>query len=82
VLVLGVVCTAFAYILYFRLIANVGSAKAITVAYLVPVFGVLWGIIFLDEHLSPGMWVGASLVILGVALTTGLLSRKQLRTTE
>ena len=78
--VLGVVCTAFAYILYFRLIANIGSAKAITVAYLVPVFGVLWGLVFLEEHLSPGMWAGASLVILGVALTTGLLSRKSLAT--
>lgn len=80
VVVLGVVCTAFAYILYFRLIANVGSAKAISVAYLVPVFGLLWGIVFLDEHLSPGMWAGASLVILGVAMTTGLFRRKQLTT--
>jgi len=80
VLILGVACTALAYILYFRLIANVGAAKAITVAYLVPVFGVMWGIVFLDEHLSPGMWVGAGLVILGVALTTGILNRKQLAT--
>ncbi len=80
VLILGVACTALAYILYFRLIANVGAEKAITVAYLVPVFGVMWGIVFLDEHLSPGMWVGAGLVILGVALTTGILNRKQLAT--
>ena len=40
----------------------------------------MWGIVFLDEHLSPGMWVGAGLVILGVALTTGILNRKQLAT--
>jgi drug/metabolite transporter (DMT)-like permease len=77
VIILGVVCTAFAYILYFRLIANIGSAKAITVAYLVPVFGVLWGMIFLAEQLSLGMWVGAALVLFGVALTSGLLIRFQ-----
>jgi drug/metabolite transporter (DMT)-like permease len=74
---LGVVCTAFAYILYFRLIANIGSAKAITVAYLVLVFGVLWGMIFLAEQLSLGMWVGAALVLFGVALTSGLVNRYQ-----
>lgn len=75
VIALGVVCTALAYILYFRLIANIGSAKAITVAYLVPVFGVLWGMIFLAEQLSLGMWLGAALVLFGVALTSGLFKR-------
>lgn len=75
VVALGVLCTALAYILYFRLIANIGSAKAITVAYLVPVFGVLWGIIFLAERLNLGMWIGASLILLGVALTSGLFTR-------
>ena len=82
VLALGIVCTAFAYILYFRLIANVGSVKAITVAYLVPVFGVLWGAIFLDEQLNAGMWLGAAFIILGLALTTGLFKQKQGGKTE
>ena len=76
VLALGVVCTAIAYILYFRLIANVGAAKAITVAYLVPVFGIVWGMTFLNEHLTPGMWLGAALVLVGVALTTNLFKRR------
>jgi len=77
VLLLGLVCTAFAYILYFRLMSNVGVTKAITVAYLVPVFGVLWGMVFLDESLTMSMLMGASLILLGVALTTGLLRRKK-----
>ncbi len=73
VIALGVVCTGLAYILYFRLIANVGAAKAITVAYLVPVFGVCWGVVFLNEIVTPLMIVGAALILLGVSLTTGVL---------
>ncbi|MGS2719166.1 DMT family transporter [Paraglaciecola aestuariivivens] len=77
VLVLGLLCTAVAYILYFRLIANIGAEKAITVAYLIPVFGVLWGIVFLQESLTVLMWLGASFILLGVALTTGLIKSKR-----
>lgn len=79
VAVLGVLCTAIAYIMYFRLIANVGAANAITVAYLVPVFGVLWGMLFLQERLTLGMWLGAGLVLLGVCLATGLVRQPKLR---
>lgn len=71
-IVLGIACTAVAYILYFRLIANVGASKAMTVAYLIPVFGVLWGMLFLNEVVTSSMLVGAALVLLGVSLTTGL----------
>lgn len=73
VAVLGVACTGIAYILYFRLIANVGAAKAITVAYLVPVFGVMWGVIFLEETISHSLLIGAGLILLGVGMTTGLI---------
>lgn len=79
VIILGIACTAIAYIMYFRLISNVGAAKAITVAYLVPVFGVLWGILFLDEILTPGMLAGAALILLGVGLTTGLIKARKRR---
>ncbi|GAB2692226.1 DMT family transporter [Aliiglaciecola aliphaticivorans] len=76
VVVLGVACTGFAYILYFRLIANIGASKAITVAYLVPVFGVLWGALFLQEVVTLGMLLGAGLILLGVSLTTGVIKFK------
>ncbi len=73
VLALGVVCTGLAYLLYFRLIAHVGPAKAISVTFLIPLFGVLWGALFLGERVTPVM-VGAGLVILaGTALATGLV---------
>lgn len=67
--------TGIAYILYFKLIADVGPAKAITVAYLVPLFGLLWGVLFLQEHISLQTLIGGGLILLGVAMTTGVLQR-------
>lgn len=52
VLLMGALSTGFAYILYFRLIANVGPAKAISVAYLIPAFAVLFGALLLDEKVT------------------------------
>lgn len=66
--VLGVVCTGLAYVLYFRLLASIGPARAITVTYLVPVFGVLWGVLFLAETFSTRMAFGASVVLLGTMM--------------
>ncbi len=68
-----------AYILYFKLIADIGPAKAITVAYLVPLFGIIWGVLFLQEHLSIQTIVGGLMILFGVALTTGVLKRKRLK---
>lgn len=59
---LGLVCTAFAYILYFRLLAEIGPVKASTVTFLIPVFGVLWGAWLLDESLSMGHLYGGLLI--------------------
>lgn len=74
---LAIVCTGLAYILYFDLIATEGPARAITVAYLVPLFGVIWGGIFLNERLSLPEYIGGSCIILGVALTNGWLSKRR-----
>jgi len=65
ILALGLVCGAIAYLLYFRLIADLGATGALTVTYLIPVFGVLWGALFLGEALSASMLAGGALVILG-----------------
>jgi drug/metabolite transporter (DMT)-like permease len=67
-LALGLVCGAAAYLLYFRLIADIGAAGALTVTYLIPVFGILWGALFLGEPLEPVMLGGAALVIAGTVL--------------
>jgi drug/metabolite transporter (DMT)-like permease len=67
-LALGLVCGAVAYVLYFRLIADIGATGALTVTYLIPVFGLLWGALFLGEPVTVLMLAGASLVILGTVL--------------
>jgi len=73
VITLGVVCTGFAYILFFRLIERAGPAKALSVTFAIPVFAVLYGVILLGETVTPWM-VGCGLVIvLGTTLSTGLL---------
>jgi drug/metabolite transporter (DMT)-like permease len=63
---LGLVCTAFAYVLYFRLLADIGPIKASTTTFLIPPFGVLWGALLLDEPLSWAYLPGCALI--GVAL--------------
>ncbi|HEY0202412.1 MAG TPA: DMT family transporter, partial [Burkholderiaceae bacterium] len=73
VLVLGVACTGFAYILFFRLIARAGPARALTVTFLVPVFAVLYGALFLGERVTPWMLGCAAVIVCGVALSTGLV---------
>lgn len=69
VVALAVASTAIAYLLYFYLITSVGPVKAVTVTYLVPVFGILWGWLFLAEPIGPGMVAGLALVVLGIALS-------------
>ena len=65
VLAMGLVCGAVAYLLYFRLVTDIGAAGALTVTYLIPIFGVLWGALFLGESVSLAMLGGAVLVLLG-----------------
>ena len=67
VLMLALVCSAVAYVLYFRLIADVGPTRAMTVTFLMPAFGMLWGYLFLDETITFPMLAGAALIIAGTA---------------
>jgi len=70
-LALGVLCTGVAYILYFRLIQDVGATSALTVTFLNPLFGILWGALFLDEIVGWHTIAGSAIVITGTALVTG-----------
>lgn len=72
-LAVGVLCTGVAYILYFRLIENVGPARSLTVTFVVPVFAVIYGVIFLGESISGWMVMCGLIIVLGTALSAGLL---------
>jgi drug/metabolite transporter (DMT)-like permease len=72
---LGLLCSGVAYLLYFRLIADLGAASALTVTFLIPVFGVLWGSVFLGEPVGWYTVSGSLIVIVGTALVTGFTPR-------
>ncbi|MBP1732722.1 MAG: protein of unknown function transrane [Deltaproteobacteria bacterium] len=65
---LALLCSALAYIIYYRLIMNVGPTQALMVTYLMPAFGMLWGALFLDEAITGAMIAGCALIVLGTAL--------------
>lgn len=70
-LALGVLCTGFAYLIYFRLVRDIGATSALTVTFLIPLFGIVWGVLFLGEPFSASTFVGAMIVLCGTALVTG-----------
>lgn len=74
VIVLGVVCTGLAYILYFRLIERAGPARALAVTFAIPAFAVFYGVLLLGESITPWMVVCALVIIAGTSLSTGLVS--------
>jgi drug/metabolite transporter (DMT)-like permease len=79
VLVLAVVCTAVAYILYFGIVKGAGASKAILVTYLVPAMAVFYGAVFLGEPVEATSLAGLALVLGGVALATGVVRPGALR---
>jgi drug/metabolite transporter (DMT)-like permease len=70
---LAIVSTTVAFIFYYRLIADVGPVKAITVTLLVPIFGMVWGVVFLGEPLTPGRIAGCAIILAGCSLILGLV---------
>jgi drug/metabolite transporter (DMT)-like permease len=71
VLALALLASGVAFLLYFRLIADVGATRALTVTFLIPLFGVLWGWLFLGETLPAAALGGGALVIFGTILVAG-----------
>lgn len=74
-LALGVMCTGVAYIIYFKLVEEVGATSALTVTFLNPLFGILWGALFLGEVVGWYTLVGAAIVLAGTAMVTGFMPR-------
>ncbi|MEP7207593.1 MAG: DMT family transporter [Casimicrobiaceae bacterium] len=65
IVALAVVCSAAAYLLYYRLLQDVGPTRTFTVTFLIPLFGMLWAALFLRETITPVMVVGCGLIISG-----------------
>ena len=72
-LAVGVLCTGVAYVLFFRLIDKVGAAGSLTVTFLIPVFAVFYGVVFLGESVTAWMLICGAVILLGTALSMGLL---------
>jgi len=75
VLALAIFSTAIAYLLYFRLIQNIGATKALTVTYLVPAFAIVWGLLVLREPITTAMMLGCGLILLGTAIANDVFSK-------
>jgi drug/metabolite transporter (DMT)-like permease len=71
-------CTAVAYVLFFRIIERTGPARAVAVTFLIPMFGVAYGAIFLSEQITWAMVMCGGVIILGTALSTGMLKFSKL----
>ncbi len=74
VVALGVVCTGFAYVIFFRLIERTGPSRALSVTYAIPVFAILYGVVLLGESITLWMGLCGAVIMLGTSLSTGLLS--------
>jgi drug/metabolite transporter (DMT)-like permease len=70
-LTLALLGTSFAYLIYFRLISTAGPTTAASVTFLVPFFSILWGVLFLHEPLSLGMFIGLGVILGSVKLVIG-----------
>jgi drug/metabolite transporter (DMT)-like permease len=66
---LGAVSTGLGFLGYVRLIDKIGAVKTSTVAYFLPVFGIIWGSIFLDEKITSTIFLGCLIVLIGIYLS-------------
>ncbi len=76
-LAVGVLCTGVAYVLFFRLIDKVGAAGTLTVTFLIPVFAVVYGVVFLNETVTAWMLICGAVILSGTALSMGLLKPRR-----
>lgn len=77
VLALAIFCSGIAYLLYFRLIRDIGPTRAISVTFLIPVFGTLWGVLFLHETITLTTILGGLTIMAGMALVLGVGAGKR-----
>jgi drug/metabolite transporter (DMT)-like permease len=62
--------------MFYHLLKQVGVAKTVSATYLIPFFGILWGMLFLEESLTGNMMIGGALILAGVGVTTSASAKK------
>lgn len=72
---LALLSTFIAYLLYFQILQKAGPTETVTVTFLIPIFGVLWGHLLLGEPIGIATVVGLAIVLVGIALVTGYRPR-------
>ena len=77
-LVVGVLCTGVAYVLYFRLIDKMGASASLTVTFLIPVFAVIYGVLFLGEAVTAWMLICGAVILFGTALSLDVFRLRHL----
>ena len=77
-LVVGVLCTGVAYVLYFRLIDKMGASASLTVTFLIPVFAVIYGVLFLGEAVTAWMLICGAVILFGTALSLDVFKLRNL----
>lgn len=78
--IFAVLCSALAYLIYYSLMASVGPTKTLTVTYLMPIFGVLWGVLLLGEVVSARIFLGGAVILVGTMLITNLRIARMAKT--
>ncbi len=70
-LILALLCSGVAYLLFYRLMADIGPTRVTTVTFVIPIFGMLWGHLLLGERITAGMLLGCGIMITGTWLVVG-----------
>jgi len=72
-ILLAVVCTAIAFLLFFRLLASAGPMASSTVTFLVPLFAIAWGVVLLNETMTLQLFIGMAITLCGTAIALQLV---------
>jgi drug/metabolite transporter (DMT)-like permease len=72
-IILGLVCTAVAYLIFFKLIHDIGPSRAVSVTFLIPIFAFIWGYLVLDEVVTLRMWGATAIIVVGMSFVLRIL---------
>ncbi len=81
-IILGVVCTGVAYVIFFRLLTRIGPSRAVSVTFLIPIFSFFWGYLLLGEVVTLNMWGATIVILIGMSLVLRLVTLDRLLRTK